>query len=110
MDRVVRFLQAIIGSYVDGRRDLTGRRFRCVHLSRGFKAARHLDAEIDVHWRVPVRGMVIKESIVPVCAKSGLAAQEHPNLIQGGTPYRSDVPNRDPASNGGQFPRLNGLN
>jgi hypothetical protein len=54
--------------------------------------------------------MVIKENIVPICAKSGLAAQELPDLIKGGTPCRSHVSYRDPASNGGQFPRLNDLN
>jgi|SRR5579871_2202250 len=110
VDPAVSILQTIIGADVDSRRDLAGRRLCCVHLSRSFEAARHLDAEIDVHWRIHVLRMVIKEDIVPVCAKSGLAAQEFPDLIKGRTPCRSHVSYHDPASNGSQFPRLNDLN
>src|SRR5712691_756425 len=105
-DGAVSFTQAIIASNVDSRRDFARRRLRCVHLSGGFKAACHFDPEIHVHRRVPMGRMVIQENIVPILsAKSRLATQESPNLIQGGPPGHPDGPDRNLASDGGQFPR-----
>jgi hypothetical protein len=43
-DRVVRLVHAVVGAAVDDDGSLTRWRFGCIHLARGFKCARNLDA------------------------------------------------------------------
>src|SRR5262249_38251734 len=86
------------------------RRFGRVDLARGFKGARHFDAEVDFHGRAGTRRMVVEEDVVSVGAQSRLASHEVPDQIQCRTPGLAGLAERHPPARGGEFARVNSLN
>jgi len=104
------FVQPIVTSDVQRGRSLARGRFRRVDLSRSIKTSRHFDAEIDVHRQIARGRVVVEEDIVSVGAKARLGPQEFPDLVQGCTPGRPDLSDRNLAANRSQFAGLDLLN
>jgi hypothetical protein len=68
------------------RRPPCSREFGSVHLVRGFKCARHLDAEVTQHRRARLRRVLVEKNVMSVSPQARLAANERPDLPKGRPP------------------------
>ena len=105
----MRLVQAIVRAAVDGNGSLAPLRVGRVHLARSIKGARDLDTEVAQYRRARLCRVVVEKNVVAIGPQAWLAANELPDLVQGGRPRRANRALRDIASHRGQFAGLNSL-
>src|ERR1700680_980882 len=86
VDRVVRLVHAVVRPAVDGYGSFAPWCFGRVHLARGFKCARDLDAEVAQYRRARLLRVVVEEDVVAVSPEPRLATDGLPDLVQRGPP------------------------
>ena len=62
-DRVVRLVHAVVRPAVDNNDSFAPWRFGCVHLTRSFKCARDLDAEVAQYRCAQLLRVVVEEDV-----------------------------------------------
>ena len=81
MNRVVRLMQSHVRTDMESGGNFAGGSFGGVNLAGAVELTNDLDAEVDIHWRLSVRWMVIEKDVVTILTKAWVVAQELPNLI-----------------------------
>jgi len=102
VDSVVRFAEPLVGAEVEGGGDFSGGRLGGEDFAVRLEGADDFDAEVDVHGQVAGCGVVVEEDVVSVGAEAGVAAEEVPDLIEGGLPGVADFGDADVAADGGE--------
>ena len=103
----MRFVHAVVWAAVDGDGSLAPWRIGRVHLARSFKCARDLDTEVAQYRRARLCRVVVEKNVVAISPQAWLAANEFPNLVQGGPPRRANRTRRNLAPHSGQLARVN---
>src|SRR5215510_2502005 len=91
MDRVIRGSEFVIATDMRGHGDLARGRLCTDHFAFALKGSNDLNAEVNVHRRITMDGMMVEEAIMPVGSQAFMAAEELPDEIKRRLPDAADV-------------------